>query len=259
MGDRVLLRKDHVFPPGERERESYKLRETYVGPFKIIQLIGPNAVKLELYSKMRNHPVFSVRSTKPYPADVRRHRAAKVPDEDGIQQATTSLVLKMKLRYKRRLWLTRWQGFESDLAEERQSWLTFDDLCSVSEDKKTMLVNDHLKDFEQQRTGLLRSWESWWQYPSQKPGSTFSAPDGFEIYTSYAGESLFSIAKKLSVPLHHLWEQNAMGYGEDKLTLKSKLEKGMQLRLPRFLPGHDDDADSSSSLPPAKRAKLTKK
>ena len=259
VGDRVLLRKDHVFPPGERERESYKLRETYVGPFKIIQLIGPNAVKLELYSKMRNHPVFSVRSTKPYPADVRRHRAAKVPDEDGIQQATTSLVLKMKLRYKRRLWLTRWQGFESDLAEERQSWLTFDDLCSVSEDKKTMLVNDHLKDFEQQRTGLLRSWESWWQYPSQKPGSTFSAPDGFEIYTSYAGESLFSIAKKLSVPLHHLWEQNAMGYGEDKLTLKSKLEKGTQLRLPRFLPGHDDDADSPSSLPPAKRAKLTKK
>ena len=56
-GDRVLLStKDLVF----KERPSKKLMERYVGPYMIKEVVSSNAVKLQLPSSMRIHPVVNV-------------------------------------------------------------------------------------------------------------------------------------------------------------------------------------------------------
>ena len=72
VGDKVLLKSAHIHPPGEKERPSTKLRAKYVGPFVILKLVGPNALELALKGGLKNHPVFSVDSTKPF--DRRGHR-----------------------------------------------------------------------------------------------------------------------------------------------------------------------------------------
>ena len=56
-GDWVLLStKDLVF----KERPSKKLTERYMGPYAIEEVVSSNAVKLQLPSSMRIHPVVNV-------------------------------------------------------------------------------------------------------------------------------------------------------------------------------------------------------
>ena len=56
-GDRILLStKDSVF----KERLSKMLTERYVGPYVIEEVVSSNAVKLQLPSSMRIHPVVNV-------------------------------------------------------------------------------------------------------------------------------------------------------------------------------------------------------
>ena len=54
--DRVMLStKDLVF----KERLAQKLVERYMGPYKIEEVVSSNAVRLQLLSSMRIHPVVS--------------------------------------------------------------------------------------------------------------------------------------------------------------------------------------------------------
>ena len=56
-GDRVMLStKDLVF----KERPVCKLVERYVGPYEVEEVVSLNAVKLQLPSSMRIHPVVNV-------------------------------------------------------------------------------------------------------------------------------------------------------------------------------------------------------
>ena len=56
-GDRVMLStKDLVF----NERPVQKLVERYMGPYKMMEVVSSNAVKLQLPSSMRIHPVVNV-------------------------------------------------------------------------------------------------------------------------------------------------------------------------------------------------------
>ena len=55
--DKIMLStKDLVF----KERPVHKLVERYVGPYKIEEVVSSNAVKLQLPSSMRIHPVVNV-------------------------------------------------------------------------------------------------------------------------------------------------------------------------------------------------------
>jgi len=61
--DRIMLStKDLVF----KERPVHKLVEKYVGPYKIEEVISVNAVKLQLPSLMRIHPVVNVSQVVQY-------------------------------------------------------------------------------------------------------------------------------------------------------------------------------------------------
>ena len=43
-----------------------KLRPQYVGPFKVLQMVGRNPAKLELPPGMKVHPVFNIALLKKY-------------------------------------------------------------------------------------------------------------------------------------------------------------------------------------------------
>ena len=56
-GDRVLLStKDLVF----KERPERKLVDQYIGPYTIEEVVSTNAVKLQLPTSMRIHPVVNI-------------------------------------------------------------------------------------------------------------------------------------------------------------------------------------------------------
>lgn len=65
-GDLVMIRTSSFRDHFSRARPSEKLRSKWIGPFKIIKLVGKNAVRLELPTTMRIHPVVNVSHTKPY-------------------------------------------------------------------------------------------------------------------------------------------------------------------------------------------------
>ena len=233
VGDLILLRKDHVFPPGERDRPSFKMREKYVGPFKITELIGHNAVRLDFSKhKLRNHPVFSVGSTKLYPSDTRVARGDHAPSEDGDVQDYVDKVLKMKTvgkgGRKQRHWLVQWKYAVDSLADPMKNWLPYDNF------KSSHGINQQLVEYEETRTGLHGSVFSDWAYDKKDPGSVTTEADGFKVYHALAGETLHKISTKFDLRLQDLYEQNVMGYGEWSLTHKSKLQASTQLRFPSY-------------------------
>ena len=49
---------------------SAKLKPRFVGPFTVASLVGSNAVRLNLPSSMRVHPVFNISLVKLYQGDM---------------------------------------------------------------------------------------------------------------------------------------------------------------------------------------------
>ena len=58
-----------------------KLRLIFVGPFRVIQEIGRNAMKLDLPASMSKYPVFSISLLKKYYGDRLVHKAVQVEDD----------------------------------------------------------------------------------------------------------------------------------------------------------------------------------
>ena len=84
-GDRVLLStKDLVF----KERPVQKLTERYVGPYAIEEIVSTNAVKLQLPSLMRIHPVVNVSQIVWYKEQIegQKKEKEKPVEVEGIKE-----------------------------------------------------------------------------------------------------------------------------------------------------------------------------
>ena len=66
----VLVHRDHNGACGADGRACAKLRHRWIGPFKVLQVLSPTTVKLELPSTIRVNPVFHVSVLKPYEVPV---------------------------------------------------------------------------------------------------------------------------------------------------------------------------------------------
>lgn len=66
VGDYVWLKNTLFMDAYSRSQESAKLRAKRFGPFRIVELVGKNAVKLELPDHLRIHPVVHVIHTTPH-------------------------------------------------------------------------------------------------------------------------------------------------------------------------------------------------
>jgi len=107
-GDRVLLStKDLVF----KERPSKKLMERYVGPYAIKEVVSSNAVKLQLPSSMRIHPVVNVSRIVRYKEQV---KGQKKEEGKPVEEWEVEKILNKKKIKGVEKYLIRWKGFTAE-------------------------------------------------------------------------------------------------------------------------------------------------
>jgi len=112
-GDRVLLStKDLVF----KERPARKLVDRYIGPYTIEEVVSTNAVKLQLPTSMRIHPVVNVSQIVQYKEQVERQKGeeGKPIEIEGVKEWEIEKILnKRKIRGVDK-YLVRWKRFTAE-------------------------------------------------------------------------------------------------------------------------------------------------
>ena len=109
-GDRVLLStKDLVF----KERPTKKLTERYVGPYAIEEVVSSNAVKLQLPSSMRIHPVVNISQIVRYKEQMKgqKKEEGKPVEIEGVEEWEVEKILNKKKIRGVEKYLIQWKGF----------------------------------------------------------------------------------------------------------------------------------------------------
>jgi len=90
----LLSTKDLVF----KERPVQKLMERYIGPYMIEEVVSMNAVKLQLPSSMRIHPVVNVSQIVRYKEQVKgqKKNEGKPVEIEGIEEWEIEKILNKK-------------------------------------------------------------------------------------------------------------------------------------------------------------------
>jgi len=124
VGDLVMLStKDLKYQMVGRRTE--KLTERFVGPYKVKEIILSNAVKLELPSTVKIHPVVNVSRIRQYVGQVegqRKEQPAPVIIEGEEEWEVEQILNKRKVKGKDK-YLVCWKEFtaESDTWEKREN------------------------------------------------------------------------------------------------------------------------------------------
>jgi len=124
VGDLVMLStKDLKYQMVGRRTE--KLTERFIGPYKVREIISSNAVKLELPSTVKIHPVVNVSRIRRYIGQVegqKRERPALVIIKGEEEWEVERILNKRKVRGKDK-YLVHWKGFtaESNTWEGREN------------------------------------------------------------------------------------------------------------------------------------------
>ena len=106
-------------------RRTEKLTERFVGPYKVKEIISSNAVKLELPSTVKIHPVVNVSRIRRYIEQVegqKKEQPAPVIIKGEEEWEVERILNKQRVRGKDK-YLVRWKGFmaESDTWEGREN------------------------------------------------------------------------------------------------------------------------------------------
>ena len=101
------------------------MTEKFVGPYRVKEIISSNAVKLELPSTVKIHPVVNISSVRRYVGQVkgqRKEQPAPVIIEGEEEWEVERILNKRKVRGKDK-YLVHWKGFtaESDTWEGREN------------------------------------------------------------------------------------------------------------------------------------------
>jgi hypothetical protein len=129
VGDFVWLDGKDI----QTDRPSRKLSDKRYGPFKVTQVIGPNAYKLQLPPSMKIHPVFNTVKLRPFLKDGISGREAPPPPppiiigenpEWEIDYIKDSKLVRGKLHF-----LVKWKGYP----HEESTWQPEKDLENAQE------------------------------------------------------------------------------------------------------------------------------
>jgi len=124
VGDLVMLStKDLKYQMVRRRTE--KLTERFVGPYKIKEIVSSNAVKLELPSTVRIHPVINISRIRRYIGQVegqKKEQPAPVIIKGKEEWKVERILNKQRVRGKNK-YLVCWKGFtaESDTWEGKEN------------------------------------------------------------------------------------------------------------------------------------------
>ena len=117
--DKVLLSTKHLnIKHGEVRR---KLLPKWIGPFEVVQVVGPVAYKLKMNPGWRIHPVFHVSLLEPYRADGRVQPPPPPIEMEGVLEYEVDSILSYRFRgrrHPRASYLVAWKGY----GPEHNSW-----------------------------------------------------------------------------------------------------------------------------------------
>lgn len=120
MGDKVWLSTANI----KLTRPMRKLSERFIGPFEIIEIISPNAVKLKLPPYLNSiHPVFNVSLLKKHRENIIPHRMQPPPppvEIEGELEYEVEDILDYRIRNNQEQYLVKWVGYEGD--EDKVTW-----------------------------------------------------------------------------------------------------------------------------------------
>ena len=117
VGDKVWLSTRNL----KIKVPSPKLGHKFIGPYKIMRIISPVAVRLKLPRSMRIHPVFHVSLLKaavPNPFPERTRPPPEAIEIDGQEQFVVEEILDSRIFRNQLQYLIKWQGYGS----EENSW-----------------------------------------------------------------------------------------------------------------------------------------
>lgn len=118
VGDKVWLDGKDI----RTDRPSKKLEDKRYGPFKVTEVVGPNAYRLQLPASMKIHPVFNTVKLRPFfedPIPGRRVPSRPPPVIEGeapeyeVEYLKDSRLHRGKLQY-----LVKWKGYP----QEESTW-----------------------------------------------------------------------------------------------------------------------------------------
>lgn len=148
LGEMVLVKTDNITLSIESSYRKFKPR--YIGPFKIIQVINPNAYRLEMPSTHNSiHDVFNITNLRKYhTSDLNPSLPGPLPDIiDDNEEYEIEKILDERTHYKKLQYLCQWKGYPPEQAQ----WVMATDM-----DNAKQLVTDwlaHKADIRKQATG----------------------------------------------------------------------------------------------------------
>ena len=124
------------------KRPSQKLDHKFIGPFQILQLISPTAVRLTLPHKWKTHPTFHVTEVEPFvqgnrPVDYERTQREcadiEADEEYDVDEVKGSIKRRNSVFY-----YVKWLGFPM-----KNDW-TFEPYENFSKGARTRLLQFHI-------------------------------------------------------------------------------------------------------------------
>ena len=153
IGQQVWLAMENLW----LTRASQKLTERWLGPYTIIGLAGPNAVKLKLPRSMQIHPVVNVSWVKPYLGPMEGqtpyHPGPVHVTENRDNKWEVDHIMDSHLKNKKLEYLIHWRGYDdSDHMWEPKSNLrnAKDAICDFHKFHSSTphaLLWSHLRDY----------------------------------------------------------------------------------------------------------------
>jgi hypothetical protein len=166
VGDKVMLDTMNLYI---RNQPTYKFKQRYVGPYRIVKVISPTSYELQLPGTINIHPVFHISKLKisnnpTSPMDI-MPTMNKVTEEYQVQQIMDFKVDTLPSRYKRGpclLFRVRWAP---PYTSHDDSWEPYVLLQNVDALIEFMRTNVVFKEFikSQEYLGLIR------RYPARFP------------------------------------------------------------------------------------------
>jgi hypothetical protein len=120
VGDKVMLRSKNITLRRVGDKSTTpKLMPLWIGPYRVQEVIGKGAYRLELPAHMRAHNVFNVVSLKAFHTDGRYQETPPVL-VDGEEEFVVDHIVTHKKSGRALLYLVNWKGY----GPEHNTWQT---------------------------------------------------------------------------------------------------------------------------------------
>lgn len=121
--DLVLIPTAHLLRDNIAQRPNTSLRQKYVGPFKIIEVLSPVTVRVQLPATIKSHPVLHVSLLKKYVSPEKGGRTVQPRPHPELVNDFVSYeveaIVDVRTRYRKKEYLVKWKEFK----HHDNSWL----------------------------------------------------------------------------------------------------------------------------------------